>query len=91
MRVAEAKQMSTSQQQGTEVSVFDRPGISVVRTTRSGASCYLLRVRSGASKSLVSAATRTLADAGCELAQRTLGDVTEYEFEVLSPAWSAAA
>jgi hypothetical protein len=83
--------MTGTQQQVRETTVFERPSVSVVRTTRSGECCYLLRVRSGASRSLVTAATRALTDAGRELAQRTLGDVTEVEFEILSPAWAAAA
>jgi hypothetical protein len=77
--------------QGLEVTVFDRPGVSVVRAVRGDQGCYLLRVRRGASRSLVSAATRSLADAGSERAQRTLGDVTEVEFAVREPVWAEAA
>jgi hypothetical protein len=74
-----------------EVTVFDRPGVSVVPAVRGDEGCYLLRVRRGASRSLVTAATRTLADAGQERGQRTLGDVTEVEFAVLEPVWAEAA
>jgi hypothetical protein len=83
--------MFANQAQGCEVTVFDRPGVSVVRTIRGDQGCYLLRVRRGASRSLVTAATRTLADAGQQRGQRTLGDVTEVEFAVLAPAWVEAA
>jgi hypothetical protein len=71
--------------------VFDRPGVCVVRTVRGGEACYLLRVRRGASRSLVTAATRTLADAGRERGQRTLADLTEVEFAIREPVWAEAA
>jgi hypothetical protein len=76
---------------GPEVTVFERPGVTVVRTVRGDEGCYLLRVRRGASRSLVTAATRTLADAGSERGRRTLGDVTEVEYAVLAPVWAEAA
>ena len=83
--------MSASQAQGREITVFDRPGVRVVRTVRGAEDCYLLRVHDGASRSLVAAATATLARAGGECGQRSLGDVTEIEFAVLEPAWADAA
>ncbi len=83
--------MFANQTQGREVTVFDRPGVSVVRTVRGDQGCYLLRVRPGASRSLVTAATRTLSEAGEQRAQRSLGEVTEVEFAVLEPVWAEAA
>jgi hypothetical protein len=83
--------MFANEAQPFEVTVFDRPGVSVVRTARDDQRCYLLRVRPGASRSLVTAATRTLADVGRQLGQRIVGDVTEVEFAVLEPLWAEAA
>lgn len=87
MRTAEASQMFGTD----EVALFDRPAVRVVRTTRGGAACYLLRVRQGASRSLIAAARQVLTEAGREIGERVLGDVTETEFEVLEPSWTAAA
>jgi hypothetical protein len=56
----------------------------VVYVTRDGVSCYLLRIREGASKSLVGAVMKTLAANACRGGQRVMGDVkvTEIEFVV---------
>lgn len=45
-----------------EVTLYDRPKLSVAQVARDGAHWYVLRVREGASKPIVRAAMKLLAD-----------------------------
>jgi hypothetical protein len=67
---------------GDEITLYDRPHLSVVQVTREGLPCYLLRIRQGASRSMVRAAMAALAVKASQRGQRVMADpsVTEIEF-----------
>ena len=65
-----------------EVILFDRPNLSVVQATHDGVRRYFLRVREGASRSIVRATMQALALNACRCEQRVTDDpkVTEIEY-----------
>jgi hypothetical protein len=65
-----------------EITVFERTHLSVVQVTRNGVRTYFLRVRQGASRSIVRAVSQTLAINACRCGERVTDDpnVTEIEF-----------
>jgi hypothetical protein len=65
-----------------EITVYERTHLSVVQVMRDGERTYFLRVRQGASRSIVRAVSQTLAVNACRCGERVTDDpnVTEIEF-----------